>query len=85
MRSIFRFQVLVVFAAVAQLTVVLVAGDAQVSPEVGTRLPLPLTIKVIDAQGLRFGVLPGAVGGGRIIARGAPVPPGFTLSVLRTK
>ena len=34
---------------------------------------------------LRFGVLPGAVGGGRIIARGAPVPPGFTLSILRTK
>ena len=66
MRFIFRFPVLVVVAAVAQLTacgdtsgprvgppasVALVAGDAQVSPEVGTRLPLPLTIKVIDAQG----------------------------------
>src|SRR5687767_1874731 len=66
MRLIFRFRVLVVVAAVAQLTacgdlsgprigppasVVLVAGNAQVSPEVGTRLPLPLTIKVIDAQG----------------------------------
>lgn len=66
MRFIFRFQALVVVAAVAQITacgepsgprigpparVVLVAGDAQVSPEVGTRLPLPLTIKVIDAQG----------------------------------
>jgi hypothetical protein len=34
---------------------------------------------------LRFGVLPGAVGGGRIMSRGAPVPPGFTLSILRTK
>jgi len=34
---------------------------------------------------LRFGVLPGAIGGGRIVARGAPVPPGFTLSILRTK
>jgi hypothetical protein len=34
---------------------------------------------------LRFGVLPGAVGGGRIISRGAAVPPGFTLSILRTK
>ena len=66
MRFIFRSQVLVVVAAVALLTacgdpsgprtgppasVVLVAGNAQVSPEVGTRLPLPLTIKVIDAQG----------------------------------
>src|SRR5687767_1766990 len=66
MRFIFRSQALVVVAAVALLTacgdpsgprigppasVVLVAGDAQVSPEVGTRLPLPLTIKVIDAQG----------------------------------
>jgi hypothetical protein len=66
MRFIFRFQVLVVVAAVAQMTacgdasgprigppasIVLIAGDAQVSPEVGTRLPLPLTIKVIDAQG----------------------------------
>lgn len=66
MRFIFRLQVLVVVAAVAQMTacgdasgprigppasVVRVAGDAQVSPEVGTRLPLPLTIKVTDAQG----------------------------------
>ena len=34
---------------------------------------------------LRFGILPGAVGGGRIIARGAPVPAGFTLSIVRTK
>lgn len=34
---------------------------------------------------LRFGVLPGAIGGGRIVARGAPVPMGFTLSILRTK
>ncbi|MDP9201074.1 MAG: Ig-like domain-containing protein [Gemmatimonadota bacterium] len=34
---------------------------------------------------LRFGVVPGAVGGGRIAARGAPVPAGFSLSILRTK
>jgi hypothetical protein len=34
---------------------------------------------------LRFGVKPGAVGGGRIISRGAAVPSGFSLSILRTK
>jgi hypothetical protein len=34
---------------------------------------------------LRFGVLPGAVGGGRITARAGPVPPGFSLSILRTR
>jgi hypothetical protein len=34
---------------------------------------------------LRFGVAPGMVGGGRITARGAPLPAGFSLSVLRTK
>jgi hypothetical protein len=34
---------------------------------------------------LRFGVMPGAVGGGRITSRGAPVPANFTLSVVRTK
>ncbi len=34
---------------------------------------------------LRFGVRPGTVGGGRLTARGATAPPGFTLSVLRTK
>ncbi len=34
---------------------------------------------------LRFGVGPGAVGGGRITARGASVPSGFALSILRTK
>ncbi len=34
---------------------------------------------------LRFGVVPGAVGGGRITARGAPVPAGFSLSILRTR
>jgi hypothetical protein len=34
---------------------------------------------------LRFGVKPGAVGGGRITSRGAPVPSGFSLSILRTK
>jgi hypothetical protein len=38
-----------------------------------------------SAAYLRFGVLPGAVGGGRITARGASVPPGFTLSILRTR
>jgi len=38
-----------------------------------------------SAAYLRFGVRPGTVGGGRITARGATVPPGFTLSVLRTK
>jgi hypothetical protein len=34
---------------------------------------------------LHFGVPANAVGGGRITARGAPVPPGFTLAILRTK
>jgi hypothetical protein len=34
---------------------------------------------------LRFGVRPGAIGGGRITSRGAPVPAGFSLSILRTK
>jgi hypothetical protein len=34
---------------------------------------------------LRFGVGSGAIGGGRITARGAPVPSGFSLSILRTK
>lgn len=38
-----------------------------------------------SASYLRFGVRPGTVGGGRITARGAPVPAGFALSVLRTK
>ncbi|HEV7387446.1 MAG TPA: Ig-like domain-containing protein, partial [Gemmatimonadaceae bacterium] len=31
--------------------VILVSGDAQPSPEVGTQLPIPLTIRVADAQG----------------------------------
>jgi hypothetical protein len=34
---------------------------------------------------LRFGVRPGSIGGGRITARGATVPQGFALSILRTK
>ena len=34
---------------------------------------------------LRFGVAPGAIGGGRITARGASLPTEFSLSVLRTK
>lgn len=34
---------------------------------------------------LRFGVRPGAVGGGRVTSRGAPVPSGFSLSIIRTK
>jgi len=38
-----------------------------------------------SAAYLRFGIRPSTVGGGRIIARGSTVPPGFTLSVLRTK
>ena len=38
-----------------------------------------------SAAYLRFAVRPGAVGGGRLTARGAAAPPGFTLSILRTK
>lgn len=34
---------------------------------------------------LRFGVRAGSIGGGRITARGATVPSGFALSILRTK
>ncbi|MFL5635695.1 MAG: Ig-like domain-containing protein, partial [Gemmatimonadaceae bacterium] len=33
-------------------TIALVSGDAQRSTQVGTKLPLPLTIKVSDAEGL---------------------------------
>ena len=66
MRLTFGLRVLVVVAGVAQITacgdasgpktgppanVVLLTGDAQPSPAVGTKLPLPLTIKVTDAQG----------------------------------
>jgi len=45
------------------------------------------TVEITDGSAayLRFGVRPGTSGGGRITARGAVVPPGFTLSVLRTK
>ena len=35
----------------APASVVLVSGDAQPSPEVGTRLPLPMAIKVSNEQG----------------------------------
>jgi hypothetical protein len=38
-----------------------------------------------SAAYLRFGVAANAIGGGRITARGAPVPAGFALSILRTK
>ncbi len=38
-----------------------------------------------SAAYLRFGIRPGTVGGGRITARASMVPPGFTLSVVRTK
>ena len=45
------------------------------------------TVGITDGSAayLRFGVRPGTSGGGRITARGAVVPSGFTLSVLRTK
>jgi hypothetical protein len=58
----------------------------------------PLSTQPLDSAGvtsvnisdgsaayLRFGVAAGAIGGGRIIARGAEVPAGFALSILRTK
>jgi len=45
----------------------------------------PVGITDGGAAYLRFGVRPGSVGGGRITARGATVPPAFTLSILRTK
>ena len=66
MRLVFGLRGFVVVAGVAQTTacgdasgpktgppaqVVLVAGNSQPSPEVGVKLPLPLTIKVTDAQG----------------------------------
>jgi hypothetical protein len=38
-----------------------------------------------SAAYLRFGVAANAIGGGRIGSRGAPVPAGFVLSILRTK
>ena len=45
------------------------------------------TVGITDGSAayLRFGVRPGTSGGGRITARGAVVPSGFSLSVLRTK
>ena len=45
------------------------------------------SVNIADGTGtyLRFGVRPNSVGGGRISARGATVPAGFALSVLRTK
>jgi len=45
------------------------------------------TVGISDgaAAYLRFGVGPGAIGGGRVTSRGAPVPSGFSLSILRTK
>ena len=58
----------------------------------------PLSIEQLDTTGvtsvnitdgsaayLSFGVAAGAIGGGRIVARGASVPAGFALSILRTK
>ena len=66
MRVFSGLQVFILVAGVAQTTacgdasgpktgppaqVVVVAGSSQTSPEVGTRLPLPLTIRVTDAQG----------------------------------
>jgi hypothetical protein len=38
-----------------------------------------------SAAYLRFGVRAGTVGGGRIVARGGPVPSTFSLTVIRTK
>jgi Bacterial Ig-like domain (group 1)./Peptidase M30. len=38
-----------------------------------------------SAAYLRFGIAANAIGGGHIAARGAPVPAGFALSILRTK
>src|SRR2546423_1394563 len=37
--------------AATPANVILVSGDAQASSEVGTKLPLPLTVRVADAQG----------------------------------
>jgi len=38
-------------STISPANVALISGDAQPTPEVGTKLPLPLTIKVSDAQG----------------------------------
>jgi hypothetical protein len=38
-----------------------------------------------SAAYLRFGVAANAIGGGHVTSRGAPVPAGFALSILRTK
>jgi hypothetical protein len=38
-----------------------------------------------SATYLTFGVKPNTIGGGRLTARGAPAPPGFALTILRTK
>jgi hypothetical protein len=38
-----------------------------------------------SAAYLRFGIAANAIGGGRVAARAGPVPPGFALSIVRTK
>jgi len=45
------------------------------------------SVGIVDGSAayLRFGVAANTIGGGRIASRGAPVPPGFALSILRTK
>jgi hypothetical protein len=61
-------------------------------------IQFPLTLQSLDnaavtsidigdggAAYLHFGVPAGATGGGRIASRGAPVPSGFSLSIVRTR
>jgi hypothetical protein len=53
--------------------------------ELDTTTITSLNVSDGSAAYLHFGVAANTVGGGRITARGAPVPSGFTLTILRTR
>jgi len=55
------------------------------TPLLDTTSVTSISIADGSAAYLRFGVAPNAIGGGRITNRGAVVPAGFALSILRTK
>jgi hypothetical protein len=55
------------------------------TPVLDTSTVTSVSITDGSAAYLRFGVPANAIGGGRITNRGAVVPAGFALSILRTK
>jgi hypothetical protein len=56
-----------------------------VSPVLDTASVTSVSIADGSAAYLRFGVAANAIGGGRVTNRGAVIPAGFALSILRTK